>query len=777
MSRRSVVLAVLAATVVVLTSAGTLVEPPRGAPSEAGAPAPSTVTTDVLAVPAGDPTTPLPGTTPIALTLSLGSPHAAALAAFLAGVDDPASPRYRHYLSYAEYLRDYAPTTSEANAVAQALEAAGGTSVTVTPDRAGVFAVLSAAKVDRLFGVALVKCGATGSPPLYTAVGSVQLPSELRGIVVAVDGLSDRGAVSASRGSGTPQVVPVVAPRPPSLFVHDNTTDTDWYVGSDYTQAYGATGLFPGSGLANATYPTHVAIATLLASGYNESTGQNLPPWDPAVVETYFNQTFPASWPMPSVTGVPITIGSVVPPMPGSYGASNDSTLDEFENSLDLEMAGSLAPGSSVYNFYFAGSLIAGATPTSAVAAYFAQDLSEALAYNYSPAHLGVITGSFGLPDLNDSLWNIELGVAAATGVTVAIASGDQGNAPDSQTGRGDGPWPTWPASAAFNSTGAISVGGVSLTLGGTPTSDYNGTSLNLSYDPTVSGFTGMSTWYDAPPGSEVAGSEGGASTVFPEPGWQYRSAAQPSIVNATVRQGAGALGRSEPDVALPGNNTITTVVANSTGAVFFTVLEGTSVAAPVLGGLLADIVAVESARSPSGWAPLGFLTPELYRIASYYAAYPLAPGDPFYDVVEGHNDVFFAGPGWDATTGWGGVNATRLLAVDENASVRDYVYVGPTPGLPPPSAPGPPPLIPWTAIYLIFAVGVVGAIGLILIVARTPRPRGPSGVPVGAHGIGSSPFGPGVQGGVYPGATFLCPYCGAIRPAEPVRCPQCGAL
>jgi hypothetical protein len=49
--------------------------------------------------------------------------------------------------------------------------------------------------------------------------------------------------------------------------------------------------------------------------------------------------------------------------------------------------------------------------------------------------------------------------------------------------------------------------------------------------------------------------------------------------------------------------------------------------------------------------------------------------------------------------------------------------------------------------------------------------------VPVGAHGIGSSPFGPGVQGGVYPGATFLCPYCGAIRPAEPVRCPQCGAL
>jgi len=61
----------------------------------------------------------------------------------------------------------------------------------------------------------------------------------------------------------------------------------------------------------------------------------------------------------------------------------------------------------------------------------------------------------------------------------------------------------------------------------------------------------------------------------------------------------------------------------------------------------------------------------------------------------------------------------------------------------------------------------------LVVIMARPNRPREAPAVPHGAYGS----FGPGVQGGVYPGATFLCPYCGAVRPAEAGRCPQCGAF
>lgn len=767
-------LAIVGAVVVVVSSVGASALYASPVPSAlADLPLP-VLAADVVPVPPGTLAVPLAGSVPVPITLTLGPTHPARWSAFLSAVDDPASPAYRHFLTYQEYLSEYAPTPAEAAQVLGVLRSAGGNSFTVSPDRVGISTVLSASDVERLFGVTMVQYGERSGVPLYTAVGSVSVPGTLRGLVVGIDGLSDEGTGLLNDGVRFSDLRPVSGSASPDTFVYNVTTSTDWYFGSDYTKAYGATGLFPGSGLANASYPLQEAVATLLASGFNETTGQNLPPWDPKVVDSYFNGTFPAAWPKPTLTGVPVPIGTVVPPAPGSFGAYNDSTFDEYENSLDLEMAGSVAPGVSLYNFYFAGSLLAGNSYVG-LADDFAQSLSEALAYNYSPEHLAAISGSFSLPDANSTFWDSELEVAAATGVTVLFASGDQADAPNSLSGRTTGPWPGWPATAAFNSSGDVSVGGVTLTLGGQPTSDFNGGQLNLSYDPSVTGITSLSTWYDAPPGVAISGSEGGSSVVYPEPDWQFHSAAQWPIVNATVKQGTGFLGRAGPDVALAANNTVAAIFANATGTVYLALVEGTSIATPLLAGLVADIVGVESSRSPTHLASLGFVTPELYRIASYYAANPASPGDPFAPVVVGHNYLFSAGPGWNPTTGWGNVNATLLLAADENATVRDYVYTGPTPVLPPPT---PAPGIPWTTVAVIVAVGVVIALVLVFVaVVRPSRRTAAPGVPLGATGVTPPPFGPGAQGGIYPGSTFLCPYCGAVRPAEPVRCPRCGAL
>lgn len=773
------VLTVVALLLVVSSTTMGLATAGGGIPSPALSPI---LVTDELALSPHVVVHALAPTTELSLTLTLPYANPGRLAELLAAVEDPASPEYRHFLTEPRFVSEFGPTAANVRAVCAVLGAAGASRLSVSPSRAVVSAVVSAGAVEQLFGVRLVVFGADHGVPLYTAVGSPSLPASLAGRVVGVGGLTDGANPYLSLDVRHAGPAPVRSSSS-SQFVLSNTS-AEWFVGSDFTQAYGATKLFPNGSLgANATFPTRVAVATLLASGYNESTNQNLPGWDPKVVQQYFNDSFPRSWPQPTAAGVPVIVNGINPPPPGSFGTLTDSSLDEFENSLDLEMAGSLAPGAALYNFYFAGSLLAGSSPVGDLADAFADDLGAALAFNYSPAHLGVVSGSFGLPDLNDSAWNAYLTEAAATGVSVVMASGDQGNAPDSLTGRNAGQWPVWPASAAFNTSGSLSVGGVSVALDGVPTTTWNGTSLNISFDANLTGFSGMSAWWDtAACPTACAGTEGGLSLVYPEPYWQLHSAAQPAISAAAGVQGSSALGRAGPDVAFPANSTIAYVYADGSGNVYFTLLEGTSVAAPVFAGLLADLIAVENRSGlPLGF---GYLDPELYRMASYFTANP-GPTSPFFDVTTGQNYVFSAEPGWDATTGWGGLYAPLFLASDENGTIASYRYSGPSPGIPRVSNASTPEV----ALFVILGLAVLLAILLVLVFAwparrgqPPPAPGyGPPGTTYGVappprpRGYGQPPPAPATLGQT--SATFLCPYCGSVRPAEPVRCPRCGAL
>ncbi len=744
------------------------------APAARGLP-PVGLVTDAVPLPVGAVADPVPSATELEISLTLAYPDPGGLEWYLSQVEDPSSVLYRAYLTHSEFESTFAPSSDAVGTVVRTLEGAGASGVTVAPDRLSVVARLSAAGVDSLFGVRLVYYATEDGARLYTALGRVTIPSPLDGLVAGVSGLSNSADLRLSLDLDVGALTKVVPRSAGDEFSYNNSTATQWFVGSDFTQAFHADQLFPGNGSMinpiNATYPTDVAIATLLASGYNQTTGNNTPPWDPVVVRTYLNDTLLNSssldrWPISNLTGVPVNISGVTPPLPGSFGDVNDSSLDEFENSLDLEMAGSLAPGAPLYNFYFAGSLLTSAVSDADVASFFDQDLAAALSYNYSPAHLGVVSASFGITDLNDSTWNEELEEAAVTGVTVVAASGDQGNAPNSLTGRDNGQWLVWPASVAFNTSGVLSVGGTSFELSGTPVGWVNATSVSVGYDPSIGNLTDVSAWWNTLGGKgDYTGTEGGVSVVYPEPSWQFGSAAQPNIVNATIKQGAGALGRAGPDVAFPGNSTIAFVEADQFGNIYASLLQGTSIASPAFAGLLADVIAAANHR-------FGFVAPELYRIASYFAAHP-GGTNPFYDVTNGSNYVFSAVPGWDATTGWGMPIGPLLYAADATPAIRNYVYTGPTPGLP---TSAPPPAVPWTEIYIIFGVGAVVAIALVVIMARPQRGGGPPPPPPPYAAMPPPPPG-AFPTATYNGPTFLCPYCGAIRPAEPVRCPRCGAL
>ncbi len=738
----------------------------------------SDLRTDAIAVPVGSSVAAVaPGRT-VDLGFVLPFSNASRLAALDAALEDPHSPLYRHFLSRDQFDSEFGPSSASVSAVVRALEASGARSVAAAPGRLAVMATFTAEEVERTLGVRLVQFSEPGGATGYTSLGSVRLPSSLRGLVGGVDGLSELRASSTD----TPTLAALGPPAPVASslaqFVQGNgSTDADWYLGTDFAQAYYATSLLPGgaTSVANASFPRDVAVATLLASAYNNTTGTSLPPWDPAVVEQYYNDTFPAGWPLPTLAGVAVPIaGAGAPRAPGSFDNLSDSSGFSVENSLDLEMAGSLAPGAALYNFYFNGSLLVNPATTAGAATFFADDLGAALNYSgYGSAHLAVVSCSFGLPDTNNSQWDADLTEAATIGVTVVAASGDQGDAPSALTGRPDPIWPLWPATAAFNLTGAISVGGVSIQLSGSPTAVYSSGPLEVRYDADDAGISTVAAWWQqSVGGSGDAGTEGGTSTVYPEPYWQFHSAAQPAIVNTSVTEGASVLGRAGPDVAFPANATIAYVSEVGT-TVQFEVLEGTSIAAPVFAGLLADIVAVES-YGHATVTGLGYLDPELYRIASYFAAHPSSVNDsPFRDVTSGHNALFRAGPGWDPLTGWGGVSAPLFLQADRNASVADYNYTGPTPTIPTATHAA----SSWFTVVLVIGGAATAVLVASLLLSSRSRRSAPGPGPLPGYGPAPVQAAPVLPPTAAIFATFSCPYCGAERPAEPGRCPSCGAM
>jgi subtilase family serine protease len=768
---------VLGVVVIPWIVGGTGPAAPRSLPAAAGE---SSVPFDLGRAPSHASIRVLASSARVTITVVLRPTSSQGLETFDQALVDPSSGGFRQYLSESEFLARFAPPVHNRTALTAYFEGFGGHLLAQTVDGFGLTFTIPAAGFREAVGV-IPESYASGPETGSVLSGSPKLPVSLARMVERIEGPA--GPYSGGTGRLLAPGVPGTAPRG-SLpgFVRNLATGASWYYGTDYAQAYRVNDLFPGAtNLSNATYPTGEAVATILLSGFNETQGIDLPPFDPRAVGQYFTDSFPSTWPMPRVMGVPVTLGGVTPPPPGPNGGWNDSSLDQSENSLDLEMAGSMAPGASLVNFYFSQKLSLSAS-TGALADDFGQALASALSYNYTPARLAAVSNSYGLPDLNDSLWDVELAHAAAIGVTVASASGDQGDAPSSLTGRFQGQWPSWPATASFDASGAVSVGGVSLSIGGAPTGVYTGTTIPGGYDRNLTGISNASAWWenDSGPGHD-AGTEGGLSPVYAEPAWQFNSAAQPSIARAGGLEGVGALGRAGPDIAMAANNTLAYVAADASG-VYFDVLEGTSVASPLFAGELASVAAVAG-------HPFGFLDPELYRIGSYYAAFP-SNATPYLDVTVGGNYVFSAGPGWDPTTGWGEVDAVNFLKADANASVRDYQYLGPTPGLPVVRGGG-GTATPTLQLYELGA-GVVISLAIAVAIVRAERSRrraSPGLLPPGTAYPGypgpPAPYGyappPPPGGGPGPPMAvapwFSCPYCGAPRPAEPVRCPACGVL
>lgn len=416
------------------------------------------------------------------------------------------------------------------------------------------------AQFNAAFGVRLQKMSHAGGS-YRGRTGAILLPPDLADIVQAVLGLDSRpqaaphfricpGAGAANR---RPAAAPAVSYTPPQV-----------------ASAYA----FPGG-----TGQGQCVALIELGGGFRT-----------ADLDAYFKALGIAS---PSVTAVSVDQGSNAP--------TGDANGPDGEVMLDIEVVGAIAPQAKIV-VYFAPNTDAG----------FLDAVTTAI---HDTTHKpSVISISWGGPE---SSWTAQamtamdeaFGAAASLGVTVCVASGDNG----SSDGVDDGAdHVDFPASSPF----ALACGGTSLEAqGGSIVSEV--------------------VWND---GAANGAGGGGVSSFFSLPSWQANLQAIDSKGHAVTLAKRGV-----PDVA--GNaDPNTGYQVRIDGA--STVIGGTSAVAPLWAALLARL-------NQASAHPVGYANPLLYQ----------NPG-ALRDIVRGNNGDFTAAAGWDACTGLGTPNGAALRGV-----------------------------------------------------------------------------------------------------------------
>jgi kumamolisin len=297
----------------------------------------------------------------------------------------------------------------------------------------------------------------------------------------------------------------------------------------------------------------------------------------------------------PRVTAISVDGATNTPNLPSTPNNPNA----DGEVGLDIEVAGSIAPGANIAVYF---------TPNTTQG--FVDALTTAI-HDTTNGPPSVISISWGSAEAN---WTAQAMTAldeacqsaGALGITVTVASGDNGSS-DGGTGNNV----DFPASSPHV-----------LGCGGTELFGANGV------------ITEEIVWNDQPQGGGAAG--GGVSNFFALPSYQANAK-----VPAPASSGGG---RGVPDVAgdaspESGYNVLYDGQAGVVG--------GTSAVAPLWAALIALL---NQQRGSS----IGFANPTLYQSAE----------NGFNDITQGNNGSFSAGPGWDGCTGLGSPNGKQLSQI-----------------------------------------------------------------------------------------------------------------
>ena len=136
----------------------------------------------------------------MSLTLVLRAPRQQELQRIAGEVTDPRSPRFRHFLTFAQWKRRFAPSDEQVAAVERAARADGLSIVHAFADNLGVEVAGSVGTVERAFGVTVDRYR-LGSQSFFSSDRDPVIPTRLAGIVQDVQGLSSLVDVETACGS------------------------------------------------------------------------------------------------------------------------------------------------------------------------------------------------------------------------------------------------------------------------------------------------------------------------------------------------------------------------------------------------------------------------------------------------------------------------------------------------------------------------------------------------------------------------------------------------
>jgi len=462
--------------------------------------------------------------------------------------------------------------------------------------RRSVILAGTVADFNRAFGVSL-KTYAYPNGTYRGRTGSIQIPAELAPVIEGVFGLDNR---------------PVARRHSPGA--HAATDGAQPFTAAQVAQIYNFPTGFDGTGQT-------IGIIEL-GGGYR-----------PSDLDKYFS-------------GLGIAAPSVIPvSVDGGTNAPTNANSADTEVVLDIEVAGSVAPGAKIV-VYFA--------PNDAASNGFLDAITKAV--HDTENNPSVISISWGGPEeipINSfqTQFDQALQAAALLGITVCVAAGDNGAADEGPNEWDGAAHVDFPSASPF----ALSCGGTRLIAA-------NGA------------ITAESVWNqdqaDLPDDSFGSGG-GGVSGAFPLPAYQQQSNVPVSL------NPQGAHGRGVPDVTGDGDpdsgyNIFVDGQPEQVG--------GTSAVAPLWAALIARINQKLKGR-------VGFMNPQLYALAANSGA--------FHDITVGNNRISYqsfnnvgydAGPGWDACSGIGSPDGTKLSGLLQAGKP----VAPPTPAPPPPKPPKP---------------------------------------------------------------------------------------